>query len=928
MMLVNPYFSKALYYFLVTIFGLIAGFSFGQNDIMLTSPKYTNYIPGEPENWRDLEYSVYPISQLRPLEMNAVAYNIGSQEQTGVYLAVHITSDNGYDEVLTSSSVNLAQWESATLIIDPYTPPAQVGEYNLEFTMHQDAEDNNPANNIATRTFSISEAEFARDMGALTSVAELGIEGTEFSAGPGFHFTEDAEVHCIGAVLSSQSSLGTDFNYALMTFDGNWLEYVNESELGLTTEDNLSGFGESNFIWLPMLVFGGQPNFVEAEGELLPMFQHFGLNEVIVGTSGVAPISTNYVVAEFDVQSCTPCYSNNTYMVRMGLSEEFCESVITVFPEIEWLDVSGSVFYDENCDGTFNDNDQALPSTMIMDDEEEPVAMTNQQGEYSLELSAGEEHFLSVVDMPGFSVNSNTVNEENTAVVSNVNFGYCFQNPSTDVGVTITLDGHAPRPGFPVGYQICVTNYGSVEAAGGVSFDFSEMPGVTITETDGGVLMGDALQWSIEGLGVFQSECFHVSMTVSEETPAGTMYSPVANIQVDSEEDINPSNNTHVFAHEVVETVIDFDKTVDKPLVNYTELEPGQVVSLEYVIRFQNTGGSTVTNVRVEDELPELLDITTLEIIDVSHEYDILIHPDNHIEWIFEDIMLPDSTANEPESHGKIHFRVNTIEGINLNDIIENQAMIYFDESPAVETEYAETAFIDCAEGSLEINSSHPACVGETMGFHPLHSSYVPLYQSFIWEINGEEFDEFVLIYPITETTIDVTLSISSAVCNLTVTETIEAAEVPELEIVLDFDVLYSSQEAAEYEWYFDDFILDGETGSSITPQANGLYQLFVTFETGCYTNADLLVETVGVNELDKTKVQLIPNPANGFTSLVSSTLIKNIEILSLSGQTLNRFENISGNRFDIDLSLLSPGLYFLRIESNGDRMVKKLVVE
>jgi uncharacterized repeat protein (TIGR01451 family) len=100
---------------------------------------------------------------------------------------------------------------------------------------------------------------------------------------------------------------------------------------------------------------------------------------------------------------------------------------------------------------------------------------------------------------------------------------------------------------------------------------------------------------------------------------------------------------------------------------------------LEYKIRFQNTGTAPAINIVVTDTISDYLDVSTFRQMSSSHPCTIDILYSNIIRWTFTNIMLPDSTNNEPESHGYIKFKINQASGNTFGDIITNKAAIYFD---------------------------------------------------------------------------------------------------------------------------------------------------------------------------------------------------------------------------------------------------------
>lgn len=100
---------------------------------------------------------------------------------------------------------------------------------------------------------------------------------------------------------------------------------------------------------------------------------------------------------------------------------------------------------------------------------------------------------------------------------------------------------------------------------------------------------------------------------------------------------------------------------------------------LEYLIRFQNTGTDTAFTVMIQDVLDPNLDITTFRPKAASHPYEVVILENDSIQFVFNDILLPDSSTNLIESNGYIRFTISPEPGIELGTVIKNQAAIFFD---------------------------------------------------------------------------------------------------------------------------------------------------------------------------------------------------------------------------------------------------------
>ena len=111
-----------------------------------------------------------------------------------------------------------------------------------------------------------------------------------------------------------------------------------------------------------------------------------------------------------------------------------------------------------------------------------------------------------------------------------------------------------------------------------------------------------------------------------------------------------------------------------------------QNTPIEYIIRFQNTGTDTAFRVVVIDTLSPFLDLTTVRPGSSSHPFTYMPSANSALVFTFDPIALPDSTTNEPESHGFIQFWVNQYPNVQKGSVIENIAHIYFDVNAPVST--------------------------------------------------------------------------------------------------------------------------------------------------------------------------------------------------------------------------------------------------
>lgn len=117
-------------------------------------------------------------------------------------------------------------------------------------------------------------------------------------------------------------------------------------------------------------------------------------------------------------------------------------------------------------------------------------------------------------------------------------------------------------------------------------------------------------------------------------------------------------------------------------------------IDLEYKIRFQNTGNDTAFTVVIKDTLDINLNVFTVNPGVASHTYDFEILESRGLKWTFNDILLVDSTTNEPASHGFVTFSVSLNPNLSYGTQIFNDAGIYFDfNEPVITNDVLRTVY-------------------------------------------------------------------------------------------------------------------------------------------------------------------------------------------------------------------------------------------
>jgi hypothetical protein len=76
------------------------------------------------------------------------------------------------------------------------------------------------------------------------------------------------------------------------------------------------------------------------------------------------------------------------------------------------------------------------------------------------------------------------------------------------------------------------------------------------------------------------------------------------------------------------------------------------------------------------------------------------------VNFLFDNILLPDSNANEPASHGFVTYKVNLKPSLTVGTVINNYASIYFDYNAPVITNTTITTLSTTALGVNELSGS------------------------------------------------------------------------------------------------------------------------------------------------------------------------------------------------------------------------------
>ncbi len=251
-----------------------------------------------------------------------------------------------------------------------------------------------------------------------------------------------------------------------------------------------------------------------------------------------------------------------------------------------------------------------------------------------------------------------------------------------------------PRPGFMAGYRIVYKNTGTTQLNGSVSFTFdnSKLNFLNATETIASQT-SNTLTFDFTGLNPFETKTIDLRFNVftPPTTNIGDVLISSATINP-AAGDFTPEDNVFQYRQVVVGsydpndiTCLEGDQVLIEDADNY----------LHYLIRFQNTGTADAINVRVDNILDDKLDWTTMQLESLSHSGQVTIRNGSEVSFVFNNINLPNSTNDEPNSHGFIAYKIKPKDNVVVGNIINETAAIYFDFNPPIVTNTTSTEFFE-----------------------------------------------------------------------------------------------------------------------------------------------------------------------------------------------------------------------------------------
>lgn len=437
-----------------------------------------------------------------------------------------------------------------------------------------------------------------------------------------------------------------------------------------------------------------------------PRVFHFSGGSILAGIPGAGIYQSDDDALSWSSYAPTALYNlTNGYFFSDSLSVLSTKGGVWYKGTIGSELVGGRVFADANQNAAFDSSETPFSGLLVELKNQQIYVATDAQGRYAFDwrgqpdslrlklLSAipGEPPPTLFAAAPGLDYD----------------FPIDYDGAFTDLALDVTTSG-PPRPGFSFNVYLTCRNNGYVPADANLTFvkdgaaswnGFSELPDL---------LVSDTAHWFVPNIPPGGSVSIQVTLKLDANTALGTLLGFSGKIMPEGVLDLRNDNNVQVFLLQVVGSLDPNDKSVS-PGGNITPAMVADTQQLVYTVRFQNTGTYPAEFVRITDVLSPALDRGTLQVIASSHPMEWSLNG-HTLEFYFPNIQLPDSTSDEPNSHGFVKYSIAMRPDLVLGDAVKNVADIFFDFNAPVRTNTVETKVENIIIGTRNPSASELIC--------------------------------------------------------------------------------------------------------------------------------------------------------------------------------------------------------------------------
>ncbi|UPT66864.1 MAG: T9SS type A sorting domain-containing protein [Sphingobacteriales bacterium JAD_PAG50586_3] len=369
--------------------------------------------------------------------------------------------------------------------------------------------------------------------------------------------------------------------------------------------------------------------------------------------------------------------------------------------------IAGNVFYDVDSDCNYTVNEPMLPNTPILLTQGPNTSLTftdNGGNYYFTAMPAGTYTIGTGALQSGYNIQCANSQPHTTVVTANALTTESFAvacTPSFDFiaaslqpigawwsGQYVSLFSNAP-----VQRTVCsgTPTPGTVTLVFPACLNFVadtmlQLQPTTVIDNAN----GDTIIYSMADVYNYPPYFFNSLLTRAQIcTTATTGDTLCIQLIVSALNDNDPANNTYTRCIAIASSYDPNNKEVNPKGIGSSGIIPDTTGTMVYTINFQNTGDAPAVNIVIKDTLSSNLVLESFQIVTSSHAMQGTNVSNGVVSFNFPNIMLPDSTSDEVNSHGFVTYKIDLVPNLAPLTQIKNTAYIYFDYNEAIITNTA-----------------------------------------------------------------------------------------------------------------------------------------------------------------------------------------------------------------------------------------------
>lgn len=516
---------------------------------------------------------------------------------------------------------------------------------------------------------------------------------------------------------------GTALWMSIADFTGDGIDDIVQTDFDLTTLYFHAGLGGLNYESITLEETVNQSRYsqpldldnnglmdilvAQSDGAMIWLKNTGQLNFEHIQMPYVLPYGSIFYKGDMDADGDMDILSSPYVAPYASVSENFANGP---------YQFQGYCFVDFDGNGIEDGEDIPFPWMTLRIQQLESYFYSGLDGNFTTYSDAGAYTLVPEFDETLFQISTaqtayNAILDEDNPVSIGNDFG--FEPTGWQEEINGEFVTQSPRCLEEVVHWLSVGNQGNTIPSGVVAYEIDELCTFVNSQPLPDSTDGNILYYSYEDLFYFDQAEFEVEVLMPEpEIPMPWMTHYMTTYAEDELGELY---------------VVDVDSLTQQLLCGYDPNDKMEEIgytaelfitpddTMEYTIRFQNTGNDTVFCCMIRDDLPPYVERGSLKPIQWSHSFDFYIEQDGEAVFVFDNINLPDSAHDLLGSQGYVKFTAAFEEGIEDGTKIYNTVNIYFDQNPPITTNTVVNEIYDCDVGIELIVNETVFCLGDTL---------------------------------------------------------------------------------------------------------------------------------------------------------------------------------------------------------------------